>query len=122
MPATLTRSTAAVTYACKRCRKQGRKTVLQVVYDREVERYDDYRRPGTVRWYREGAEVLVCDTRSSWVPSVECPSCGAGHCLEGRRVRGQHNASVPCDARCTGATGHQCECSCGGKNHGSDWR
>ena len=27
-----------------------------------------------------------------------------------------------CDARCTGATGRtmQCECSCGGKNHGRD--
>ena len=23
-----------------------------------------------------------------------------------------------CDARCTGATGKNCECSCGGKNHG----
>lgn len=25
----------------------------------------------------------------------------------------------PCDARCTSAKGHNCECSCGGKNHGS---
>lgn len=24
-----------------------------------------------------------------------------------------------CDARCTNAKGHVCECSCGGKNHGS---
>jgi hypothetical protein len=24
----------------------------------------------------------------------------------------------PCDARCTNARGHNCECSCGGKNHG----
>jgi hypothetical protein len=23
-----------------------------------------------------------------------------------------------CDARCMGAKGHNCECSCGGKNHG----
>jgi hypothetical protein len=27
----------------------------------------------------------------------------------------------PCDARCTGAKGHTCECSCGGANHGRDY-
>ncbi len=25
-----------------------------------------------------------------------------------------------CDARCASATGHVCECSCGGKNHGAN--
>jgi hypothetical protein len=25
-----------------------------------------------------------------------------------------------CDARCLNATGHNCECSCGGKNHGAN--
>jgi hypothetical protein len=30
------------------------------------------------------------------------------------------NASLhKCDARCLSATGHNCECSCGGKNHGA---
>ena len=28
-------------------------------------------------------------------------------------------SETPCDARCTQATGHLCECVCGGKNHGS---
>ncbi len=27
----------------------------------------------------------------------------------------------PCDARCTSARGHNCECSCGGANHGEDY-
>jgi hypothetical protein len=27
---------------------------------------------------------------------------------------------VPCDARCTSAHGPNCECSCGGKQHGRD--
>lgn len=27
---------------------------------------------------------------------------------------------TPCDERCTSATGHKCECACGGKNHGSN--
>lgn len=34
-------------------------------------------------------------------------------------VRGTHNPGVPCDSRCTGARGNNCECSCGGKNHGA---
>lgn len=34
-------------------------------------------------------------------------------------VKGTTN-DTPCDARCTSATGHKCECSCGGRNHGAD--
>lgn len=34
------------------------------------------------------------------------------------RVKGFKVETVPCDARCTGARGHNCECSCGGANHG----
>lgn len=28
----------------------------------------------------------------------------------------------PCDERCTSAKGNLCECSCGGVNHGRDYR
>lgn len=30
----------------------------------------------------------------------------------------RHPRPVPCDYRCMFARGHDCECSCGGKNHG----
>ena len=30
-----------------------------------------------------------------------------------------HPSLHKCDARCLNAKGHQCECSCGGKNHGA---
>lgn len=40
--------------------------------------------------------------------------------LQFDRVKGFTVPSVPCDARCTGARGHNCECSCGGANHGAD--
>lgn len=33
-------------------------------------------------------------------------------------VAGTKN-DTPCDDRCTSATGHKCQCSCGGKNHGA---
>jgi hypothetical protein len=41
-------------------------------------------------------------------------------------VRGRAIKAVisthPCDERCTSAKGNLCECSCGGKNHGADYR
>jgi hypothetical protein len=37
-----------------------------------------------------------------------------------RKIFFKSNPSLhKCDARCMGATGHDCECSCGGKNHGA---
>jgi hypothetical protein len=41
-------------------------------------------------------------------------------------VRGRAVKAVisthPCDERCTSARGHLCECSCGGVNHGRDYK
>lgn len=34
-------------------------------------------------------------------------------------VRGKVKLSKKCDARCQNALGHDCECACGGKHHGS---
>lgn len=44
-----------------------------------------------------------------------CP-CGKGS-LIGKRVTGRTSHKA-CGAKCTGATGFVCDCSCGGKNHG----
>jgi len=53
----------------------------------------------------------------------ECGACGGriehlGEVCRDRLVR--RELRVPCDARCTGATGPNCECHCGGENHGSN--
>ena len=48
-----------------------------------------------------------------------CPVCGIQ--MNPRRVEGHADPNEPCDGRCTGAIGHICNCSCGGKNHGSRW-
>lgn len=37
-----------------------------------------------------------------------------------RYLRGRLRDDVTCDARCTGATGPNCDCSCGGANHGAN--
>lgn len=47
----------------------------------------------------------------------KCPKCSTPNTLEVSRIEGFASEHV-CDARCTGATGKQCECSCGGANHG----
>ncbi len=46
-----------------------------------------------------------------------CPKC---HHLNVafNQVVGTVVSTRPCDERCMGATGHVCNCSCGGKNHG----
>ncbi len=41
--------------------------------------------------------------------------------LRVRIVAGKISADHVCDARCTSAIGHNCECSCGGANHGSNY-
>jgi hypothetical protein len=46
--------------------------------------------------------------------------CTCGRLIYGRPINGKIKASVKCDGRCTGATGPDCECSCGGANHGAD--
>ncbi len=38
--------------------------------------------------------------------------------ITGREIIGHFKAEIKCDARCQGAHGHSCECSCGGANHG----
>lgn len=36
-------------------------------------------------------------------------------------VRGVYNPGKECNAKCMSAIGHDCECRCGGKNHGAGY-
>ncbi len=45
--------------------------------------------------------------------------CACGVWQKAEPVRGTFNPEKKCSARCTSAAGHDCECACGGKNHGS---
>lgn len=49
---------------------------------------------------------------------LPCTTCGRER--HANPVKGRPS-NKKCDARCTGATGHNCECQCGGKNHGADY-
>lgn len=47
-------------------------------------------------------------------------SCACGRTLGFIMVQGV-KTSTKCDARCTEAKGHKCECACGGHNHGASY-
>lgn len=52
---------------------------------------------------------------------VKCPDCGKEVLVTyyGKPLYGKFKQEVICNSKCTQATGHNCECSCGGRNHGS---
>lgn len=45
--------------------------------------------------------------------------CACGAKVTAKPVAGKVNHAIACNAKCTSAKGHACECSCGGKNHGA---
>jgi hypothetical protein len=54
------------------------------------------------------------DTATVWVP------CGDHRCLLRRVMEGKKASKHTCGARCTNATGPNCDCRCKGANHGSN--
>lgn len=56
-----------------------------------------------------------------------CMQPNAIRCLACRRecevneIYGRYVPELVCGAKCTGAVGNTCDCSCGGANHGGKW-
>lgn len=50
---------------------------------------------------------------------VACRGCGKPRLAE--RVIGKRSERHECDARCMASKGPNCECSCGGLNHGASY-
>lgn len=71
-------------------------------------------------WYpgyqSETGEILTGEGTPHVGPAVTC-ECGNRVML--LPVKGITNPDVPCTAKCVNSKGFNCECSCGGKNHGS---
>lgn len=62
------------------------------------------------------AQVKGADGRTyNQNASFFCLTCGKAFRVNEIKAR---KTDAKCDARCTHAAGHSCECSCGGKNHG----
>lgn len=66
----------------------------------------------------QGNEFPFVDYRVKIVH--EC-SAGQTRYIALAPVRGVYNPGKECNAKCMAAIGHDCECRCGGKNHGSSF-
>ena len=62
-----------------------------------------------------GIKGRRCDSFSRYVCKIAGVLLPVTRSIEFKRNPSLHK----CDARCQSAKGHQCECSCGGANHGS---
>lgn len=113
---------STILYNCKRC-KVGRRVDYNAGRDSNGYRSWPYRIDERGSRQFPSAYIMASGggkpTGYGGDPLGLCPACGKP--MTYGAVIGIHNDSVPCDTRCTGARGHICECSCGGKNHGSQW-
>jgi len=113
---TVTTRTATFVGRCKGCKAGARATASEAV-KRTVERfrtvqgYDDER---TVYRYAYDGSPHFTKDRTVFLHRT----CTCGRDVALRRVAGTVTEHV-CNAKCMASTGHVCECSCGGKNHGA---
>lgn len=64
--------------------------------------------------------AFAADAEGHKAPRVEsCGCCGASYVKCLGATRGVLSWGVPCNDVCVFASGQDCSCSCGGKNHGS---
>lgn len=116
--------TVPVTYRCSRCRKNKCEKVRQIVYTvhSETERFQC---PSTGRtssqtrktWFKDGVDLNVWN---GYMPSLTCETCG--ELMQSEAIRGVYSEAHKCGSRCTNAKGGDCECQCGGANHGKGYR
>lgn len=97
-------------YRCKSCKKQGAQ--------------DAHRRTGTretlwVLWPDKFGQKRFKLVRDSGPAILPCPTCGAE--LHGTWIGGKKDDSIRCGHSCLNAKGGDCECACGGENHGKQW-
>lgn len=79
----------------------------------------------------KGYQVAYSYVTGEWKPAPNQPYHSGYdtslHCIFHRHplgwkmVNGTYSERHKCNAKCTGAIGPDCECSCGGANHGADW-
>ena len=89
---------AAMIYRCKHC------AIVRRVAMTGTRRHVGYGR------------YEVAYSRDDGKPGPEICTCG--RTMVGNMLKAYLNPAVKCNARCTHAVGFDCECSCGGENHG----
>lgn len=104
-----------------KCKKCGRVQREVGMLETRTSKGDYGRTIHSFKLVLENGKIETMRDRAQYARSCHCGELTPTTC-SGRHVTMElivaHTTLTPCDARCTGATGHQCECSCGGKNHG----
>lgn len=110
-----------VIFRCKRCKLVRREDITIESETTDNEHPEYYLRQRTSRKREAGGRWQVAHYFQLSRP-CNCKPNYPGHAPQmiGKAIEGRLKADHPCDARCTGAVGHNCECSCGGANHGID--
>lgn len=109
-----------VIYNCKRC-KTGRRVEYPLV---NTSKTSAYRVGADGQFVFPGVWVNACGGGKPTVygGDVEmglCPTCNRA--MDFGTLNARLVPDHKCDARCSSARGHNCECSCGGALHGADW-
>lgn len=105
-PKTIVRETRQIA-RCSRCKTTRSRLVTRTT------RVTYYGRPFPKR------HAHSVDTIDGKTPTGHAGLCGCNREIYFRDVKGVTNPDHNCDARCLSATGHNCECACGGRNHGA---
>lgn len=106
--ATITKLAQRVIFQCKRCKKV-RKDQKHVW----AHEYTEYLDRGKISFgrYEDGKYI-------TFMTDNFCPTCKRMEWTESTCVHGTYIADKPCNGRCLNATGGNCDCQCGGENHG----
>ncbi len=113
-----TTKTIRVMYRCKRCKITIRRTFEQ---KKETFFYTAHLPNGMTLQKSKVSSVDYFDGAQrvghNFIPSENCPKCK--RYMDSAPIEGHLVETVACNAKCTTAVGHVCDCSCGGENHGA---
>ena len=101
-----------------KCKKCGTKKSFLAIGRYETERENSYGGNYSTMYQNKEGQELEFDNGSLLSPH-SCPSSNHNYIRLGP-VFGTYSEEKECNGRCMAATGHQCECQCGGKNHGAN--
>jgi hypothetical protein len=108
---------------CKPCKRAVQASAIALeTRDATRDRMGKVISPTRVSWKIVGGSFtghttpLAAAWNGKWQWTVACPGCKAQVSLTA--VKGTVSEEHICGARCLASTGPNCECSCGGANHG----
>ena len=109
-----TEKSVNVMYHCKSCKLNLRKSFTQ-----EFKWSAKHTLESTHLVRSDGKRIIGHSDKVARIPEESCQSCGKE--MIKKEIKGYTNTEIACSPKCEGATGHVCECECGGLNHGGKW-